>query len=441
MATQKLTTKGIKALRYAGGWDVRWDAMSPGFGVRIYPSGRKAFVLRYRTKGRKRMVVLGDFGTELTLDQARDRALKARAAVRDGTDPLEEKRRASAAKTFGELAEQYVEAYARHHKKTWETDRDRLKRHIPAGWRSRKVGDIAREDVESLHKAIGKTRPYEANRTLDLLRVVFRQAKLWHALDIGAENPAEGVQKYPEKKRKRWAREHELPAIAAAIDEEVSVYVRAALWLYLLTGMRKTELLEARRDQIDWNRGMLELPDTKSGETQFVSLSAPALAILQSVPAQDGSPFILPGAREGGHLVNIAKPWRRVRDRATVILWADDETAGRVVTALTKKLDRAPKVAEVVAEAERRRLALPGGVADLRLHDLRRTVGSWLSQDGVDLNRVRDALRHANISTTLTYAKLGEDPVREAMERHGQRILEAAGKRGPVAVVGGNGEK
>jgi site-specific recombinase XerD len=77
----------------------------------------------------------------------------------------------------------------------------------------------------------------------------------------------------------------------------------------------------------------------------------------------------------------------------------------------------------------------------LRLHDLRRTVGSWLSQDGVDLNRVRDALRHANISTTLTYAKLGEDPVREAMERHGQRILEAAGKRGPVAVVGGNGEK
>ena len=274
-----------------------------------------------------------------------------------------------------------------------------------------------------------------------MLRVVFRQARLWHSLDFNAENPAEGIQKFPETKRKRWAREHELPAIATAIDEEASVYVRAALWLYMLTGMRKSELLSARRDKIDWAGGMLELPDTKSGDPQFVSLSSPALAILQSIPAQAGNPFILPGAREGRHLVNISKPWRRVRDRATVILWADDDVAGPVVAKLTEKLDRAPAVAEVEAEAERLGLTMPAGASDIRLHDLRRTVGSWMTQDSTDLNLIKDALRHANISTTLTYARLGQDAARDAMERHGQRILEAAGKAGPRPVAAGDGKK
>ena len=122
-------------------------------------------------------------------------------------------------------------------------------------------------------------------------------------------------------------------------------------------------------------------------------MSAAGLAILQSVPRLDDNPYILPGAVSGHHLVDIDRPWRRVRKRA--------------------------------------------GVEDVRLHDLRRTVGSWLTQDGVDLVVVKDALRHANISTTLTYARLGADPAREAMEDHGRRILEAAGKRGPREVVGG----
>ncbi len=60
-----------------------------------------------------------------------------------------------------------------------------------------------------------------------------------------------------------------------------------------------------------------------------------------------------------------------------------------------------------------------------------------MTADNVDLNRIKDALRHANISTTLTYARLGDDAAREAFERHGQRIMEAAGKAGPVGVAGG----
>jgi len=68
-------------------------------------------------------------------------------------------------------------------------------------------------------------------------------------------------------------------------------------------------------------------------------------------------------------------------------------------------------------------------------------VGSWLTQAGVDLNLVKDALRHSNISTTLIYTRLGQDASRDAMEEHGKRILEAAGKSGPIEVVSGGSRK
>ena len=389
-----LRQSDITKFQYRGEWDVRWDDKVPGLGIRIYPSGKKAFVLSYRESGRKRLMVLGRFGVDLTLEQARDTARKHRVGIKEGVDPLEKRRKAAHGETFGDLADAYLERHAKQHKKTWKTDEARLQRHIPSEWNGRMVPQVSRDDVARLHRRIGRTRPYEANRTLDLLRLMFNLARLWYFLDPAAENPAEGIKKFHEEKRKRWLKPEELPPLAKAIDQEPNVYVRSALWLYMLSGVRKTELLEAEWADIDWHRGTLRLPDTKSGDEQSAALSAPAMAILQAIPRIEKNPYVLPGRNRGRHLVNIDKPWRRV--------W---------------------KAAKI---------------EDVRLHDLRRTVGSWMTQGGVDLNMVKDALRHQNISTTLIYARLGADPAREAIEEHGRRILEAAGRKGPLAVVGGS---
>jgi hypothetical protein len=62
----KLTKRSIDAFRYRGGWDVRWDNDIPGFGVRVYPSGKKSFVLSYRNAwGKKRLLVLVRYPVEL----------------------------------------------------------------------------------------------------------------------------------------------------------------------------------------------------------------------------------------------------------------------------------------------------------------------------------------------------------------------------------------
>ncbi len=439
MATVKLTIKTIKDLQYEGDGgrrNVRWDSELPGFGLRVYPSGKKTFVVSYRVKGRSRLYALGAFG-KLTLHQARDEAREVFRTVRAGGDPVEAKRTAGRGKTFGDLIEDFMTRHVQAQKlKTEKAIRRRLDRNIPKSWKSRLAEAITTADIEDLHTKIGETRPYEANRLLEILKAMYNRAPTWGYVPKDADNPAVGVRRHKEVKRKRWARPHEIEALAWAIDQEPSVYVRAAFVLYILTGVRKSELLAARRRDIDWQEGTLRLPDTKSGEAQNVPLSAAAQAILRALPVMSGNPYIFPGEKRGAHLVNIDKAWGRTRKAATVRLWSTskDMRVSALIGHLTRTLDRTPTHAECLAGAGDV-VDLPIGLADLRLHDLRRTVGSWLSQSGVDLNVVKDAMRHANLATTLIYARLGADPARAAMEQHGRKVMEIIG--GPRLVESG----
>ena len=432
MPSEKMTKRAIDAFRHPGGSGraVLWDAEVPGLGVRAYPgSATKTFILSYRTGGRKRLMKIGRYGA-LTLDQARNEARDALALVRKKTDPMEERRRSGDDKSFGALWDKYIEN-AKGHKRSWDQDQRRLNDAIPRSWRSREAAAISAFDIAGVLKPLGNRAPYAHNRLLEILKRIFNLAKRadWGFLDRLDQNPAADIDKFSEQKRKRFVCPDELPFLAAAIDREDSIYLRGLFWCLLLTGARKGELLNARRDQIDWTRRKLRLLETKAGEEQELTLSAAALAIMQSLPAVEGNPYLFPSpVGKGKPIGNVAHPWGRIRERATIAYW--DET-GDLVGKLRERLGRDPTVAECRAkDAE-----LSAGLTDLRVHDLRRSTGSWMTADGIDLNVIKTGLRHADIATTLTYARLGQDADREAFERHGQRIMEAAGKTGPVGVV------
>ena len=389
----------IDAAGYEGDGQSRcvlWDDDPHGLGLRVYPpnstgGSRKSFVLAYRFKGRKRLIVLGRYGSDMTLAEARDAAHDNLRLAREGVDPLVVKQRKVQGSSLRDLKTKYVEEHAKPHKRTWRDDERRLDRFIPTAWLSRDVTDISREEITSLHQRIGAKTPYEANRLLEVLRLMFKLGRLWGFLPQGSDNPATDIRKFKETKRKVWLKPEELPMLVRAIDGEPNIYARAAVWLYLLTGLRKSELVNAKWDDIDWNRALLQLPETKAGEEQTVVLNAAAIAILQTLPRDSGNPHVLPGSKTGRPVTNIDKAWRRIRTAADL--------------------------------------------EHVQLHDLRRTTGSWLSQEGIDLNTIKDALRHANISTTLTYARLGADPARKAMEAHGVKVLAAAGRDKPGEVV------
>jgi integrase len=381
----RLTKRTIDAATYEGAGNARfvlWDTDPPGFGLRVYASGKKAFVLSYRSNGRKRMMTVGSYGA-LTLDQARTQARAMLAKVETGaTDPLEDRRKATQGETLRDLAAAYMDRHG-NAKRSGAEDQRRIDRHILPAWGGRKARDITRADVAALHSRIGRAAPYEANRTLALLSKLFALAEVWGFVPAGHPNPARAIDRFREEKRDRWVTPEELPRLAEAINREPNQSARHALWLYLLTGARKTELLQARWEDVDWRRGELRLPETKAGRVHYLPLSGPALALLRQIPRDADNPFILPGAKPGAHLVNISKPWLRVRSAA--------------------------------------------GVADVRLHDLRRTVGSWLAQAGNSLHLIGRVLNHSNTSTTAVYARFGQDQVREALEQHAQRLLGVAG--------------
>src|SRR5262249_47517799 len=286
-------------------------------------------------------------------------------------------KKARQGETVRDLCEAYLERHASR-KRSAHDDRRRIAQHILPTWGHRKADSITRADVAALHTKIGQHAPYEANRIVALLSKMFELARRWGFVPENAVNPARGIDKFKEQKRDRWVTQEELPRLAAAITQEPSLYVRAAIWLYLLTGVRKTELLKARWEDVDFARGELRLSETKAGRIHYVPLSPPALALLCALPREEGNPYLLPGAKTGRHLVNIEKPWRRVRKSA--------------------------------------------GVEDVRLHDLRRTVGSWLAEAGHNLPLIGRILNHTDPKTTAIYARLGDDPARRALVEHGQRI-------------------
>ena len=387
-----LTKKTIDALKYRAAEnarDVRWDDELSGLGLRVYPTGKKAFVLSYRVNGRKRLMTLGAYGV-LTLDEARKKARAHLVKVEDGGDPLQDKQKAAAGDTVRQLCETYIERHAKVHKRTWRDDERRTKNHLGPRWANLKASSITRADVAALHQKIGKDHPYEANRTVELISKIYQCAKTWGFVPESHQNPAQGIERFKEHKRDRWIEPSELPKLAKAIDGVDNIYIRSALWLYLLTGMRKSELLQAKWSDIAWDRKELRLPETKAGRVHYVPLSAPALVLLKQIPKVAGNEYILPGARGNGHLVNINKRWRALRTEA--------------------------------------------GVADVRLHDLRRTVGSWLAQAGNSLHLIGRVLNHSNQATTAVYARFGQDHVREALEAHGQRLMGAV-KKTPKAKV------
>lgn len=379
-----LTKRSIDAATYQGNgssWDLRYDEQVPGLALRVYPSNSKSFVLRYRTSsGRTRLLTLGRYGV-LTLPEARDRARRALVNVGDGADPASDRRAAKRATAFRRFADIYLEDHAKVKKKSWRDDERRINRELLGRFGSRTLREISRADIAALHREIGARAPYEANRVLALLQVMFSLAIEWEYL-TDAPNPAKGIGRFKERERDRFVTPQEMPRLAAAIEQEPNPYIRAAVWLYLLTGLRKAELLGSRWAGLDRDQRTLRIEDTKAGRPHVVPLSTAALEILDSLPRQHGSPFIFPGNRAGQPLKGFDKNWRAIRERA--------------------------------------------GLLDVRLHDLRRTTGSWLVGGGASLPLIGKVLNHSNPSTTKKYAKFADDAPRAALEEYAERLMAAA---------------
>jgi len=273
--------------------------------------------------------------------------------------------------TLSELFEVYYRNHLVPHTKTFDNARRCFQSYL-SHWAERRAEEITRAEIQSLVTELGTSgRRTTANRVVQLIRPMFNKGRIWGLLNCS--NPAVGVQLYRLKSRDRFLQFDELGKFFEAVSRLRYDATRDALLLMLFTGARRGNICAMRFEEIDWHRKVWTIPKTKNGGSQIIPLVEPAMAILLDRKNNAKSEWVFPSVRSRkGHLTKLELAWKVVLEDA--------------------------------------------GIANLRPHDLRRTLGSWEALTGTDVLVIRESLGHKDIKSTMVYARLNLDPVRKAMD-------------------------
>jgi integrase len=235
---------------------------------------------------------------------------------------------------MADLCEKYLKEYARAHKKTSSVrmDERNIANHVLPLMGDLLVEEITRRDVDHFKLAVKDGRHADpeaesrsgyrggavvtggsgvANRCLALLSKMFNLAELW-GLRPDNSNPVRHVEKYPETRKERFLSAEEFDRLANVLEQlETSdregPFVIAAIRLLAFTGARLSEILRLRWEYVNLDHKALWLPDSKTGR-KTIYLSSPAIAVLETLPRISGNPYVIPGKRDSGCLVNLQKP-------------------------------------------------------------------------------------------------------------------------------------
>ncbi len=418
MPEGRVSKRSVDALSCPAGLDrvFLWDDDLAGFGIGAFPTGRKVYVAQYRQNGRSKRITLGTHG-RLTPDEARIEAKKVLGSVAKGADPLADRKASKAIPTFREVADRYMAEHVRSKRTTSTADtyEGLLRNHVLPALGSVRVCDLKRVNVAKLHHDLA-TSPGAANRAVSVVSAIWNWAAGATEDPLYDRNPAQGIERYPEQGGERFLTTAELSRLGDALQRAETVglpfkvdatnpkakhapkhqlrpvdpFALAAIRLLILTGARLREILHAEWRHVDFERGIIHLPDSKTGKKP-VYLSAAAMVILADLPRIEGNPHLIAGAKAGKPRADLQRPW------AAVI-----GTAG-----------------------------LPG----LRLHDLRHSFASIGAGASLGLPIIGKLLGHSQPATTARYAHLDADPMRRAVDTIGATISAAMDGGRPKADV------
>jgi len=411
------------------------DTKTTGLQMRVSASGVKTFSVYRRIKGGSpERVTLGRY-PEMSIEQARRKSAEINAAIEFGANPAEVKRAHKGELTFGDLFKEYLDRHAKTHKRTWEDDEQRYQQYLQKSLGSKKLSSITRQSIALIHSDITKAgHPVVANRVLALISTVFGRTLEWGLVE---NNPARGIRRNPEKSRDRFLQSNELPRFFASLAEEPNSIVRDYFLLSLLTGARRSNVLAMRWADINLDEGIWRIPETKNGTPQNVTLSPEALAILDSRrdAAEKNATYVFPSHGKTGHLMEPHKGWLRIfdRDELTQLIERIEAEGGHFAeTTYSVTGDPIPESIETKL-TRARMVAKQAGIniddvriQNLRIHDLRRTLGSWQAKTGASMAIIGKSLNHKSQQTTAIYARLDLDPVRQSVNTATTAMLDAA---------------
>jgi integrase len=378
----KLNKRVVDAARPKQSDYIIFDKELPGFGLRVLPSGKKSYLVQYRAAGRTRRYTFGRHGP-MTPEEARREATSLLAEIRRGGNPSETRRQGQSALNIAELGERFLrEHVASQCKASTAKEYERsIKLFINPALGRRKIWEVSSNDIARLHHDM-RDIPYQANRTLGVLSKMFNLAEAW-GLRADSSNPCRHVKKYREEKRERFLTLEQMVELGSVLKEieregSESSSAIAAIRLLLLTGCRLSEVLTLRWEYVQ--DGFFELPDSKTGRKR-VYFGDAVKRVLSRLEREENNPFVIPGKKPGSHLMDLQKPWQRVRKSAAL--------------------------------------------ENLRIHDLRHSFASAALSEGESLTMIGKLLGHTDIQSTQRYSHLAQDSVQEAANRVSTKISDA----------------
>ena len=362
---------------------IAWDDVTQGLGVLVNPGGSKTFVVDYTTQsGRRHRLAIGRYGV-LTIQQAREEAIKMLADVARGSDPISEKQKARKEQTLKEFIEEYLEwtAPLRSEKSLYNL-KSRINLYILPTLGSMKLTEVRKADVVRLHQKM-KNSQVTANRVVSSLSHIYTTASEWERIPEGL-NPARNIKRYDEHHRERYLTDEEQIRLGIALNRYESKHpipVRA-LKLLLLTGCRMNQILTLAWENVRLEEKRLCVKNYKGG-LDDVLLGEEAIAYLESCDHLK-SKWVCPSParKDDRHITNINRFWS--------------------------------EKAKVAAKLE-----------DVHIHDLRHTVATVGVNADIPLYTVGGLLRHKKAATTQRYAHLIRSTVHDAADKISAEISAA----------------
>ena len=366
MPQQKLTQTFVDTVQPQQKKVDYFDSLQTGLLLKVLPSGKKTYYLRYRDdRGKMRERKLAD-ATILSLKDARTLARQKLAQIALGEDPFAKQAALRDVPRFAEFVAQEYLPYAKQRKRSWRTDVSLLNNHILPALGQLYMDEVSKRHLMRLfaeHRASHK--PGSTNRIIILCRFIFNCAIRWEVPGV-TSNPTAGIDLYPENNQiERFLTEAEAKRLFEALERSGSKMLKYIVGMLLLTGARKNEVLHAKWQDFDLKRRIWRIEQNKSGKTRHVPLSDGAIALLAQVPRIEGCEYVFANPDTGRPYTQIFYAWDTARKRA--------------------------------------------GLDDLRIHDLRHSFASFLVNSGRSLYEVQKILGHTQIKTTQRYAHLSQD--------------------------------
>jgi integrase len=354
-----------------------YDKHLRGLAVAVSPAGRKGFILYRKVAGRPERISIGPF-PDLSIEQARGKASELNAQIAKGENPAAEKREVRGEMTLQGLFTQWAEHHGKQ-KRSWLLMQREFNVYLKP-WHTRKLSSISKLNVIALQNSLKQKHGlYVSNHILRLLSSLYNRAIEWGWKGV---NPVAHVSLFKEVKRDRFLRPAELPAFFKALATEPEI-IRDFIMLALLTGARRANVQAMSWPQLDFVQRTWIIPaaNAKGDEILTIPLLPQALAILTRRQKTATSEWVFPSSGKTGHLVEPKSAWKRIVKAA--------------------------------------------GLSDLRLHDLRRTLGSWQALTGASLLTIGKSLGHKSLAATTIYARLTDDSVRQSMGKAATSLLLA----------------